>query len=50
MDSETVQMLQPKLTELLKFVHKNCDKYMSEANYEQASEGYLEDWKEIDTS
>lgn len=49
MDSETVQMLQPKLMELLKFMHKNCDKYMSESNYEHASDSYLRDWKATDS-
>lgn len=45
MDTETVQMLQTKLTELLKFIHKNCDKYMAESNYEGASESYLKEWR-----
>lgn len=50
MDGETVQMLQAKLTELLKFMHKHCEKYMAETNYERASQTYLKDWDSIDST
>jgi len=47
MDAETLQVLQLKLSEILKFLHKNCEKFLSELNYEAASDPYLENWKEI---
>jgi len=49
MEPETLQVLQGKLSEVLKFLHKNCDKFMSEMNYEPAPELYLAEWKAIES-
>ena len=48
MEPETLQVLQQKLSEVLKFLHKNCDKFLSEMNYETAPDAYIAEWKAIE--
>jgi len=49
-DPDALQLLQAKVTDFLKHIQKNCDRYVSDSHYELATDSYIKAWKQVEAT